>query len=103
MLTLGGKRIVRVSHLFSLPILLRTLWAPWRRIISYPGAGLDAKLRAVGDNMVSRVIGFTVRVLVLITACLIVLLTSVLQLIFVILWPLLPVAIIAFIIKGVIG
>lgn len=96
-------RLIRVSHIFSVPILIRTLWAPWRRIISYPGASLDAKIRAFGDNLVSRVIGFTVRTLVLIAAGLILFLTAIGGAIFVILWPLFPLAVPVLIIKGIIG
>jgi hypothetical protein len=97
------QRLVTVSHIFSVPILLRTLFAPWRRIVTYPGAGLDAKLRALGDNLVSRAVGFSVRIMVLVAAGLILGLTASFGIVFVLLWPLLPVAIPALLLKGVIG
>ena len=103
MVMLSGQRLIRVSHLFSLPILLRTLWAPWRRIISYPGAGLDAKLRAIGDNLVSRVIGFSVRVLVLLTACIMLALTLCFQFLIVLIWPLVPLLVVTLFVKGIVG
>lgn len=93
----------RVLHIFSVPILLRTLWAPWRRIITYPGASIDAKLRALGDNLVSRCIGFTVRMLVLIAALLIMLLVAVWGAIWIVVWPFIPVFAVVMLIKGVIG
>ena len=96
-------RLVGVSHVFSLPILIRTLWAPWRRIVTYPGASLDAKMRALADNMVSRVIGFTVRTMVLIAAGLILLLAAIYSALFIIIWPLIPLAIPVLVILGVIG
>jgi hypothetical protein len=99
----GWQRLVGVSHLFSLPILIRTLWAPWRRIVTYPGASIDAKLRAMGDNMVSRCIGFTVRTLVLIAAGLILGLTAAGSALSVIIWPLIPVAVPVLVIKAIIG
>jgi hypothetical protein len=99
----SGTRLIRVAHLFSVPILMRTLWAPWRRIITYPGASIDAKLRAIGDNLVSRAIGFTVRLLVLITAALILLLTATVGLIVILLWPLIPPAALFFLGKGLVG
>lgn len=99
----AGARVVRVSHLFSLPILIRTLWAPWRRITTTPGAGLDAKVRALGDNMVSRVIGFSVRGLVLIAAGLILLLVGCYGVLMIAVWPFVPLAIPVLIVKAAIG
>ena len=53
---------------FSVIQLTRTLFAPWRRIITYPGASIDEKFKAWGDNVFSRMIGFVVRLGVLIAA-----------------------------------
>jgi hypothetical protein len=100
MLDNAGLRVVRMSHMFSVPILVRTLWAPWRRIVSYPGASLDQKLRAIGDNLVSRLIGFTVRFLVLLAAGIMLLLTAMYGMVLLLLWPLVPLLIISLIIKG---
>ena len=97
------KRFTKVSHLFSVPILIRTLFAPWRRIITYPGASIQAKFHAMGDNLVSRVVGFSVRSLVLFTAGIMLLLTAVVGLLQIIAWPLVPLAIGAAVIKGIVG
>lgn len=97
------QRFFKVSHLFSVPILVRTLFAPWRRIITYPGASIDAKLRAMGDNMVSRVVGFSVRALVLFSAGVMLLLSSIVAGIQLIVWPLIPPAAIVTLIKGIVG
>lgn len=95
-----GPRLVKVSQTFSVSQLLRTLFAPWKRIISYPGASLGDKLRAWGDNLFSRVIGFFVRLFVLLTALIIVALVAVVTAIELVIWPLLPPAIIGFLIAG---
>ncbi len=97
------RRLAGVSHLFSVPILLRTLWAPWRRIVTVPGSGFDAQLRAMTDNLVSRVVGFTVRIVVLIAAACILLVTALVGIMHVLLWPLVPIGIPLLIIKGIIG
>lgn len=65
-----------------------------------PGAGLDAKLRAMGDNLVSRAVGFTVRVFVLLTAVIMLLGMGAVALIEVMAWPLVPLAIVAGLVKG---
>jgi hypothetical protein len=75
--------------------------APWRRIISYPGASLDAKLRAYGDNIVSRAIGFVVRLIVLLTASVISFLAVIFGIVSIIAWPLVPISVVALIIKGI--
>jgi len=87
------KRLQKTLAMFSVPSLMRTLFAPWKRIVTNPGAGLSAHLSAIGDNMVSRAIGFTVRLFVLIAALVSVLLVSVIGLAQIILWPLVPLAI----------
>ncbi len=97
------QRFFKVSHLFSVPILIRTLFAPWRRIITYPGASLDAKFRAMGDNMVSRVVGFSVRAMVLFTAGLMLLLTAVVGGLQLLIWPLIPALVVVCLIKGITG
>lgn len=97
---LGWRRVSQTSRAFSAPLLLSTLFAPWRRIITNPGASLQAKLSAVGDNLVSRFVGFTVRLFVLITAGVMILLQTLLAVIVTILWPLVPVLIVLGIIWG---
>jgi hypothetical protein len=94
------KRLERLGDMFSISILMRTLFSPWRRIISYPGAGLDAKLRAFGDNLVSRCIGFVIRAFVLVSATIVFGCMLVIGLAELIAWPLVPVAGVALIAKG---
>jgi len=94
-------RLVKVSHLFSVPILIRTLFAPWRRIITYPGAGIEAQMRALGDNLVSRFVGFTVRCFVLLSAGLLLMVMSLLTFVELIVWPLVPVAAVAALVAGI--
>jgi hypothetical protein len=86
--------------MFSLNILLRTLFSPWRRIITYPGASLEARLRAIGDNLVSRAVGFTMRVFVLLAAGLAFVILGVFSVAEIIVWPLVPLAAIGLIVKG---
>ena len=87
------RRLRAVSQLFSVGQLLRTLFAPWRRIITYPGASLADKWRAWGDNLFSRMIGFVVRLIVLLAAAIALAIIMLLTALETILWPLLPLAI----------
>jgi hypothetical protein len=97
-----GPRLRGFLDMFSVNQLLKTLFAPWRRIISYPGASLDERFRAWGDNLFSRMIGFVVRFFVLLVALLSLVLITALTAVELIVWPLLPVAVPGCIVAGLI-
>jgi hypothetical protein len=84
------KRISGVSEAFSVSTLLRTLFSPWKRIVTTPGKGVDAMFRAALDNAVSRFIGFLVRLMALMAAALMLLAFGLFGGLFVLLWPALP-------------
>lgn len=63
-----GEAMVNLSmfipYYFSITQLVRTLFAPWKNIITVddkPGFSLDRFLKKAGDNFASRLIGFMVR------------------------------------------
>lgn len=95
-------RLRSVAVSFSVAQLLRTLFQPWRRIISYPGASLQAKMQAKLDNLVSRGIGFIVRFTVLLGALLAFIGMAILTVIEILIWPLLPLAIPGCLIAGLV-
>jgi hypothetical protein len=85
-------RRMRETYLnFSIPSLLRTLFAPWRRISSPPGSSLEQRMRALVDNLVSRTVGFTVRLLTIFVACVMLTFFVIAGGIFLALWPTLPI------------
>lgn len=67
------------------------------------GRSLDDKIRAGIDNMVSRCIGFIIRLGVLIAAAIAAFGSFAAAAIMVIAWPLLPIAIPYFVIRGITG
>ena len=97
------RRLVRTSHLFSVPILVRTLFAPWRRIMTYPGASIGEHARALADNLVSRAVGLVVRLLVLVAAGVMLLGVCLAGIIEIIAWPLVPLAVVGAVVKGITG
>lgn len=97
-----APRLSGVAATFSTTQLIRTLFQPWRRIITYPGDSLGAKLRAWGDNVFSRAVGFVVRLLVLFAAFVVLVITLLFSVLEVAAWPLLPIAVPALLIMGVI-
>lgn len=96
-----GERTANVSHAFSAPILLKTLFAPWKRIVSTGAKGFDAQIQAMLDNLVSRTVGFTTRLVVLIAAMFMLTGTFLLSVSIVIVWPLIPAAIVYCVIRGI--
>jgi hypothetical protein len=95
-------RLRGVLNAFSVNQLLRTLFEPWRRIVTEPGASLDNRVRALVDNVFSRAIGFVVRIFVLFAAFVTLLTVLLLTIIEVVLWPLLPPAIPGCLVAGLI-
>jgi hypothetical protein len=92
-----------VRNAFSVSILLRTLFSPWRQIISLPGKSFDAKLRALVDNFVSRIVGFFVRLIVLFTSLLMLVGALLGGFVLAVLWPFIPVFFVYFVIRSFIG
>jgi hypothetical protein len=98
-----AQRSRTVAAAFSIGSLLRTMFAPWRRIISYPGTSLGDHFHSWLDNLVSRIIGFLVRFFVLIGAGLTLVAITLFSLVELVLWPCIPVIAVAAIIKGLLS
>lgn len=90
--SLVGKRVKTVGKAFSGGALLRTLFSPWKQIVSGTDrdAALGDKMRAVLDNIISRFVGFMVRSFTLLAATVMIIVTLVVGLILVVSWPLVP-------------
>ena len=86
-------RIKGTFEFFSIGLLLRTLFSPYKQMFAEDRsgrAGVDAFFGALFDNLLSRVIGFFVRVGIIIITLAIVLIELLLGGIAVILWPAVP-------------
>lgn len=102
----GQRSLAWISSIwrtFSAAILLRTMFAPWRRITTAPGRTLDAKFRAMIDNLISRTVGFTLRILILLAAAVMTGLTAIGSLAWALAWPLLPPMVIYCFVRAVTG
>ncbi|HKR82042.1 MAG TPA: hypothetical protein VJR27_03500 [Candidatus Saccharimonadales bacterium] len=94
---------VSVERNFSVAILLETLFAPWKRMITVSGKALDARIQAMLDNLVSRCVGFFVRLFVLIAAALSIAGTFVAAVAVAAAWPLVPALIVYCAVRGITG
>ena len=95
-------RVSNVIDSFSVRQLSKTLFAPWKRIVTQPGRNLEDHLHAAADNAFSRAVGFVVRLGVLFAALIAILVVGLLSIIEIIAWPLLPLAVPGFIIAGLV-
>lgn len=90
---------------FSMDLLVKTLFAPFRQISAGKVDGsLEVKMRALIDRLFSRLIGAFVRSLLLVVGGVTIALQAVLALVMILLWllvPFLPVAGIVLMISGV--
>ncbi len=80
---------------FSIDLLLRTLFAPFRQISAGSVDGpIGVKLRAFFDQLISRVIGSIVRTIVILIGAVAITLQAAVSLLFILLWfvmPMLPI------------
>lgn len=89
----GWKNFIIFSlEYFSIPLLLRTLFAPWKRDITKRPRGLDLQklFEYISFNLVSRSIGFSVRFLTILVGILFFFVVVILGGLFFIFWLFLP-------------
>jgi|HubBroStandDraft_4_1064222.scaffolds.fasta_scaffold178041_2 hypothetical protein len=92
-----------ILRALSAGLLLSSLFEPWRRIVSTGGRSLDVKVRNAIDNLVSRMVGASVRFFVLVTAMCAVIAAFIFGTFVAVIWPLIPPLIIFCLLRGAIG
>ncbi len=87
----AGETIQGVMDFFSVSLLLGTLFDPFRQIDAGRVRGsLQEELRAFGNRLFSRIVGFFVRSITIICGLFCVVVVTIFGLLKLILWPLLP-------------
>jgi len=85
------ERIASLYDYFSLGLLLRTLFAPFRQISAGKVRGsISDQARAWFDRLISRCVGACVRTAVLCTGVIALTIRSLVGLIEIVVWPLIP-------------
>ena len=83
--------VLRTADFFSVGLLLRTLFNPFRQISAAPvGGALSVQLSAFFDKLFSRAIGAVVRSMVIIIGILMILLRFLWMIVGIIMWLALP-------------
>jgi len=84
-------RIAGVLEFFSVGLLLKSLFAPFRQIsVGKVQGSLDRKMRAWADLQISRAIGAMVRLVVIMFGLLAMVMMVIVSVALLILWPLVP-------------
>jgi hypothetical protein len=86
------RRVHNIAGMFSVDILLRTMFSPWKQTVLYArrDQSLGDKFTAELGNLVSRFVGFGVRILVLFTALLGIFFVGLYGLVGIVIWPVVP-------------
>lgn len=94
--------IIFIREYYSIPLLLKTLFHPWRRDITKYGRGFSIKnfLETLIFNLISRSLGFIIRFFTIIVGIVCLLGVIILGLVIILLWFLLPLILLFLIIIG---
>lgn len=95
--------IIFVREYYSIPLLLRTLFYPWRRDITKYGRGFSINnfLETFSFNLISRGLGFCVRLLTIVLGLICLSGVAILGALALIIWLILPLVLLLFIGMGV--
>jgi len=100
----GWKNIIKFySYYFSIPLLLKTLFSPWRQNLwSYKGSfDLVKYFEVLTSNIASRIIGFILRLGLIIIGLLVGFLVSWLGIILLLIWLVIPYVLIIGLVLGI--
>jgi hypothetical protein len=87
----ASERLASVYDYFSIDLLLRTMFSPFRQISAGSVKGpIGVQVRAWMDQLISRTIGFFVRTLIIMVGSITLFLLACLQVVLVILWGVVP-------------
>lgn len=90
---------------FSISLLARTLFAPYKQISAY-GSGeisFQAQISDFFDKLLSRVIGFILRISLILIGIFVMLLDIIFSCVAILLWPLLPFLPIVCVVLAIVG
>lgn len=93
--------LVKITDIFSVKLLFRTYFSPWKRdLVSSEGLPLNGIIQVALSNLVSRLIGFLIKTVILFIYLIVLAIFVVLSLFLIFVWLFLPLISIAGIIYG---
>ncbi len=92
----------KIIQAFSVPVLLRTLFDPWKRDIQrVENASLDVRYHIWVENMLSRLVGFVVRIFTILTGIMFSTFVFIFLTIVLLVWLLAPILILFLFLNGI--
>ena len=89
----------KILHFFSITDLLKTLFAPFRQdAVNVKGAPIGIRLQALGENIISRILGLMIRLVLVVLGLTLLAANTVFAAAAALVWPLMPLAPVAAII-----
>ena len=99
-----SSRLDGIIDYFSIDLLAKTLFQPFRQDATGSVDGtLDMKLHAFADNMISRILGALIRTVILVFGMIAIAVYSIIVLVSLIVWVVLPLAPFASIVLAILG
>lgn len=86
------QRLVWCNETFSITALIKTWFAPFKQTRNQGGGSIDMRFHAFIDNVVSRFVGFFARSFIIFTGLLAMIVVLISGAAFLIIWPLIPLA-----------
>ncbi|MBR2709872.1 hypothetical protein IKE72_02220 [Candidatus Saccharibacteria bacterium] len=102
----AGGFLKSITNFFSMSSLLRTLFKPFRQISADSagsGASVDIKFHLFIDRLVSRVIGFFSRLILIVVGLILIVVGGLFCLVVILAWPFIPFIPVAGIVMSVMG
>lgn len=94
----------KIYSFFSVRILIRTLFDPWKRdAYGVQNASLQTRLRVMLDNLISRFIGFIIRLITILLGLATTLIFFLFLFLVLMVWMVLPIVVIFLVVNGIKG
>lgn len=90
-----GALLFSILNNFSIKTTLLNLFSPWKKVLGAKRPGLDGIRDWMADNLVSRTVGFIIRVILLFVAFLALAIYAIFSILAVLTWLLYPVFVLA--------
>lgn len=98
------ERLQDVADMFSIGLLIRTWGAPFRQISAGQINGpIAEQLRIIVDKLVSRMIGAMIRSVMIVIGCGAIILSAIVGMMMVVIWPFMPLLPLAGILLALVG